>query len=92
LPSDVTATDMQSYALFWRGRDRMHWTLVQGETPAEITLNVTAAEPVAGLTFEFQRAIGTADGGATVSADRHRIVLPDLKAGGQATVHIRYGL
>jgi hypothetical protein len=89
LPADVTPTDMQSYALFWRGRDHLQWNVAQGKAADEIVLNVTAPEPVRGITFEFRREIANSDCG-TVLPDRKRIVLDDLKAGEQVAVHVRY--
>jgi hypothetical protein len=90
LPEDVTATDMQSFAQFWRGRDRMRWSVAPGKAADEAVLNVGASEAVAGVTFEFQRQIFGADAGATILADRKRIVLPDLKAGDQLAIHLKY--
>jgi hypothetical protein len=90
LPADVSATDMQSYALFWRGRDQMRWDVQAGKTDKDATLTVTASDSVAGLTFEFQRGISSADGAVGVTPDCKRIVLPDLKAGQKLTVHVRY--
>jgi len=90
LPSDVTATDMQSYGLFWRARDHMQWSIATGKSPGEIVLNVTAREPAAGITFEFQREISGADAGARILPDHRRIVLSDLKAGDKLAVHVKY--
>jgi hypothetical protein len=90
LPGDVIATDMQSYALFWRARDRLRWTATPGESASEVVLHVTADEPVAGITFEFQREIASADSSATVLGTKHAIVLPKLRAGEQITIHLSY--
>jgi hypothetical protein len=90
LPANVRATDMQGYALFWRGRDRLRWSVVAGKSADRATINLCATEAVAGLTLEFERAIVSADGGATILPDKHRIVLPDLKTGEQVALHVQY--
>jgi hypothetical protein len=90
LPADVTPTDIQSYALFWRGRDRLRWSVAAGKSRDQALVNLCATDAVAGLTLEFQRTILRADGRATISPDKHRIVLPELKAGEQIAIHVEY--
>jgi len=89
LPHDVTATDMQSYAEFWRGRAELQWSVEAASGP-EIRLKVTAAEPVSGLTLDFGRSIASVDSGAKLLPDGHRVILPDLTAGQSITFAIRY--
>jgi hypothetical protein len=45
---------------------------------------------VTGLTFEFQRPIATATGGATMSPDNRHLVLPELAPGHSVSIHINY--
>jgi hypothetical protein len=90
MPPDVTATDMVSFALFWRARDRLKWTITPARVPLEIRLNVTTEEPVEGLTFEFRRHVKSVDGDATLAPSRRQVVLRPLKAGDSISVDIRY--
>jgi hypothetical protein len=90
LPADVSAMDLQSFATFWRARDHLQWSVVKGRTARDVILNATADEPVSGITFEFTREIAAADDNAKVLADKHRIVLPELKANQKIAVLIRY--
>jgi len=90
LPSDVTATDLQSFAEFWRGHERLRWEVQPGSAANKLRLVVTAAEAVSGITFEFQKAIAEVTGGARLLPDRHRIVLPALAAGENAAFDIGY--
>jgi hypothetical protein len=53
-------------------------------------VNFKVDEPVSGLTVEFQHPISRVDGNATLLADRHRIVLPALKAGDDLSIRIHY--
>jgi len=53
-------------------------------------LQVKSAEPVTGLTFEFQRPIATVTGGATMFPDNRHIVLPELAPGHSVSIHINY--
>jgi hypothetical protein len=78
LPSDVASEDMLAFAQFWRARDRLQWTAtVSG---ASVVLQVRSAEVVSGLTFYFSRQVNGADAGVVVLEDRHRILLPTLRA------------
>ena len=88
LPQGVIATDMLSFARFWRARDRLLWS-VSGSTEGEVTLSITPHERVEGLTFEFQKAIASVSG-AVLLEDRHRILLPSLSAGLSHLTTIRY--
>ena len=90
MPPDITATDMVSFAHFWRARDRLKWAITPARVPLEIRLNVTTEEPVEGLTFEFRRHVKSVDGDATLAASRRQVVLRPLKAGDSISVDIRY--
>ena len=92
LPPDITATDLLSYAEFWRARNRLRWIVTPGENASTVILMVQAEEPVPGITFEFQREIASvvAEEPATramLRPDHRRIVLPKLNAGN--TLHLR---
>jgi hypothetical protein len=89
LPKDVTAGDLQAFALYWRARDRLQWK-ISSEHPGRAELSVKSDEPVSGITFEFQRKLAAVDGGATVLPDMHRIVLPDLQANQPLALSVRY--
>jgi hypothetical protein len=89
LPAGVVAGDMLGYARFWRARDRLKWSVAEGKS-GETRLNVTADEPVAGITFEFQKRVAAVSGGATVSPDQHRVILPSLKSGESVSFDVRY--
>ncbi len=86
----MAQTDLQSYALFWRARHRLRWSVTPGNSTDDVVLNVIADEVVAGITFEFQRAIASADAGVTVLPSRRTIVFPVLSPGESLTVHIAY--
>lgn len=90
LPSDITAMDLLSFARFWRARERLRWSAAPWHGSDGIAINVTAGEPVEGITFEFQREIVSLDGGAKLLADHRRIILPALKAGQELSVHVAY--
>jgi len=90
LPEAVIATDMLSFAKFWRAREHVTWTSRPDQTDTGIRLTVTTTEPVEGLTFEFRRNLKSADRGGTVSENHHQIVMRPLKAGERLTVDIRY--
>jgi hypothetical protein len=92
LPHDVTATDLQSYAEFWRALEALRWSVHPGPGANEVSVDVAAGEPVSGATFEFQRSIAAIEGcaGARVLPDHHRIVLPALKAQGAALFDVHY--
>jgi hypothetical protein len=79
LPPDIGKTDMLGFAKFWRARDRLRWSVHQ--LPHGCVLQVTPAEPIAGLTFSFQPSLSSGSSEAAISVDQHRLVLPDLRAG-----------
>jgi hypothetical protein len=88
LPPDIAAADMLSFARFWRARDRLHWTVAS--SGLDVILVLKSAEPVAGLTFDFVRRIDRADSHSTLLDDHHRILIPELRAGEQMTIRLRY--
>jgi hypothetical protein len=90
LPPDITATDMLSFARFWRARARLHWSVAPSRNPEETIVSLATDEPLDGLTIEFQRGVAGVDRGATILDDHHRIVLPALKAGDHLSLCIRY--
>jgi hypothetical protein len=81
---------MLTFAKFWRARDRLQWNLTTTSVPTEVVLQVKSDESVAGLTFEFQRSIATATGGASISPDNRHLVLPELASGDSVSIHIHY--
>jgi hypothetical protein len=89
LPDDVTASDMLSYARFWRSRDHLEWA-VQPDGSRGIRLSLHAREPINGLTVEFRRPIASVGADAKLLPDRHSIVLPALNAGDELSVPISY--
>ncbi|MGB7154011.1 MAG: hypothetical protein WBD08_07420, partial [Candidatus Acidiferrales bacterium] len=102
LPPTVTATDLLSYAEFWRARNLLRWSFAPAGNSA-VVLSVQAEEPVSGITFEFQRAIasvgtesadpegaGVAVGAATLLPDHRRIILPALSAGTSLRLRVIY--
>ncbi len=91
LPDGVTATDMLSFARFWRGRDRVKWTITAGKAAPDVRLSVTAEEPVEGLTFEFRRRVKSVGGEATLAASGRQVVLGPLKTGESLSLEIHYG-
>ncbi|PYU22100.1 MAG: hypothetical protein DMG32_19035 [Acidobacteria bacterium] len=90
LPPNVSATDMLSFARFWRARDRLRWTVHAPPNSDDIILNFQADEPASGLTVEFQRLIAHVEGGAMPLEDHHRIVLPAMKSGENLSVRVRF--
>ena len=90
LPQGVVATDMESFARFWRARDRLHWTVRTLTDQNNLQLDVAADEAIDGLTFEFQREIADLQGDAKMLSDRRRILLPALAAGGQIHLRIQF--
>jgi hypothetical protein len=90
LPSDIAATDMVSFARFWRARERLKWSIAPGQASSRVRLAVATEEPVDGLTFDFLRRIEGIDGNATVADGGHQIVLHPLKAGDSISLEIRY--
>lgn len=97
LPPSVTATDLLSYAEFWRARNALTWSVAPSGTHA-IILSIRSEMPVSGITFEFQRAISSvaneesASGRSEVTLlpDHHRIVLPALTPGAILHLKIEY--
>jgi hypothetical protein len=86
LPPTITATDLLSYAEFWRARNSLHWSFVPAGDSAA-TLTVQSDTPVTGITFEFQRAITSVSADSKIAGesprvlpDHRRIVLPVLGA------------
>jgi hypothetical protein len=90
LPVGVAAMDMESFARFWRARDRLQWTVRTSKEQSEMELDVDSDEAMEGLTFEFQREIADLKGAVTLLPDRRRILLPALKAGGQIHIGIYF--
>jgi hypothetical protein len=90
IPSDIVKTDMLTFAKFWRARDRLQWSLTDTAVSTEAVLQATSDEPVTGLTFEFQRPIATATGGATMYPDNRHLVLPELAPGQTVSIRINY--
>ena len=90
IPSDIVKTDMLTFAKFWRARDRLQWSVTATSVPTETVLQVKSDESVTGLTFEFQRPIATATGGAVVSPDNRHLVLPELAPAHGVSIHINY--
>ncbi len=90
LPADILVSDMMDFAKFWRARDRLNWQVGPGRSADAITLKLSSPEAVSGLTFEFARSVSSADGGAVVLPDHHRVILPDLAAQQEVTITIHY--
>jgi hypothetical protein len=81
---------MLTFAKFWRARDRLQWSLTATTVSKEAVLQVKSDESVSGLTFEFQRPIATATGGAALFPDNRHLVLPELAPGHSISIHITY--
>ena len=81
---------MVTFAKFWRARDRLQWSVTETPKQTETVLRVQAEESVIGLTFEFQRAVASVNGGATMFPDNRHVVLPDLVPGHSVSIHISY--
>jgi hypothetical protein len=90
LPPRVIAMDMETFARFWRGRDRLQWAARVATDQSKIDLDVTSVEGIEGLTVEFQRRISDLQGDAKLLPDRRRILLPTLKSGGQMHIRIHF--
>jgi len=90
LPPGVIAMDMESFARFWRARDRLQWTVRTTKDPSKMQLDVTSDERIEGLTFEFQREIADLKGDAIELPDRRRILLPTLETGGRIHIQIQF--
>jgi hypothetical protein len=97
LPATITATDLLSYAEFWRARDALRWSFAPAGNSAA-TLTVESPAPVSGVTFEFQRPIASVTTNppaasvpsATLLSDHRRIVLPSLASGATLRLRILY--
>jgi hypothetical protein len=97
LPDDVGVGDLLSFARFWRARDRLLWRVTPEPSPGTgaggatrvLRLEVTADEPVSGLTFEFARPVASITGGATLLPDRRHAVLPDLRPRQRITLRVQ---
>ncbi len=89
LPPDIPAKDMLSFARFWRARDHLVWSVHSANARSDV-LDFHAGEAIQGLTVEFQRKIATVSAGVAVMPDRHRIVLPGMRAGEQMQVRVAY--
>jgi hypothetical protein len=81
---------MESFARFWRARDRLHWTVRPATDHRNMEVDVTADEAIEGLTFEFQGEMADLQGDAQMLSDRRRILLPALPAGGQIHIQVRF--
>ena len=90
LPADIIKSDMVTFAIFWRARDRLQWSVTATSRPAEVVLQVKSDESVSGVTFEFQRPIATVTGGGTLSSDRRHVVLPQLRPGHRLSLRVHY--
>jgi hypothetical protein len=90
LPAGVGASDLASFARYWRARDHLRWMAQPTRDPLEWTLTIRGPELVSGLTFEFQRSIAKADGIASLQVEPHRLILPALAAGQEVVLRIRY--
>jgi hypothetical protein len=90
LPQGVVATDMESFARFWRARDRLHWTVRTTADQNNLELDAATDEAIDGLTFEFRREIADLRGDGKMLSDRRRILLPGLPAGGQIHLRIQF--
>lgn len=90
LPSSVSPMDLQKFAMFWRARDHLEWSIGKGQPGWDVALRATAHEPVSGITFEFRRGIAKIDGGAKLLADKHRIVLEEMNPDQPLAIQIRY--
>jgi len=89
LPEDIGKSDMLHFAQFWKARDRLTWTLTPGSKSNEVVLAVSTKDPVEGLTFEFRRPVSRVSGGATLSSNNHRVILPEFNYGQTAVIDIR---
>jgi hypothetical protein len=90
LPPGVVAADMESFARFWRARDRLQWTALTAKDLSSMELDVTSDEPIDGLTIEFQRDIADLQGDAKLLSDRRRILLSALESGRHIHIQIQF--
>lgn len=86
---NVQIEDMQTFAQFWRARDRLRWK-IDAASSSESLLTVTSSEAVHGLTFDFDHEIERADDGATLLPDHHRVILQDVSPNAEMRVHLHY--
>ena len=89
LPDDIGKMDMLSFAKFWSARDRLQWRVVSASSSTAV-LELKSQEALTGLTLEFQHLVASVTGGGAVSADRKRIVLPELKPGQTVSLRATY--
>jgi len=90
LPGDIATSDLTTFARFWRARDCLEWVAQPSSDPAEIIVEAAPSEPADGLTLEFTRRVASVDGGARLAVGGHQVVLPELAAGQQVTLHVRF--
>jgi hypothetical protein len=90
LPPQVTATDMESYARFWRALQQMRWKVEPAGGNNEVRLTIETDEPLDGATFEFHRRVESIDGPARLLPDHQRVVLPAIPAHQKASFIARY--
>jgi peptidoglycan/xylan/chitin deacetylase (PgdA/CDA1 family) len=90
LPKDIPASDMLSFARFWRARDRLIWQIQPTAKTNEVELTAVSLEPVSGLTLEFQRSVEGVEGAPCQRLDPHRLVLPPLVPQTPLKCRIRY--
>jgi hypothetical protein len=90
LPPGVIATDMESFARFWRARDHLRWTARMAPGQDSMDLDLATDEAIDGLTFEFQREIADLQGDAKLLPDRRRILLPTLEPVRPIHLRIRF--
>jgi hypothetical protein len=90
LPPGVKAMDLESFARFWRARDRLQWAIRTTGDQGQMELEVTSDEQIEGSTFEFQREIAGVKGDAKLLPDRRRILLPTLETKGRMQIRIQF--
>lgn len=90
LPAGVRASDLITFARYWRARDQAVWEAQPESQAGKWTLKLRVAEPAEGLTFEFQRALAGADGLPGLRVEAHRLILPALNPGQEVTLHLQY--
>jgi hypothetical protein len=90
LSPGVVATDIESFARFWRARDRLRWTARIAKDQSSMELDLTSDEAVAGLTVEFQCEIADLQGEARLLPGRRRILLPNLESGKPIRIQIHF--
>jgi hypothetical protein len=90
LPPGVMAMDLESFARFWRARDRLQWTIQTPRDQSKMELEVISDERIEGLTLEFQREIADLEGDAKLLPDRRRILLGKQETGGQIHIRIQF--